>query len=317
MNPRTTVTFGNSVGKSIYMEINESSVRSYLEEDTDFEDIKIVEKFEGEHNYSFVFESERGKYVFRARKKASSERQLKNERRILDFLNNQGIEFAPETVYYDAEEGFHIVEFVGENEAGLGKLSDNELELWTESIVKLHSLDFEDFKDFCKEKNYEFQTPETRKEEMERIENHLDQTEDVRQSLLMWTREKLEEIREIDESQDRTGLSHGDLQNSTRKANDNLYIIDWEFAKFSYHPESDLADVFIDEELTEEQIETIKRTYRQKTSFAESLDKEIEKAKKLRLLFQISWSLNRFTDTDDSKYIGYAKDRKQKLEQLP
>lgn len=317
MKLRSTVTFGSSVVKSIYMEIDESEVRNYLGRNTDFEDVEIVERFEGEHNYSFVFESERGKYVFRARKKASSESQLKNERRILDFLNNQDIEFAPETVYYGAEQGFHVVEFVGENEAGLDELSDNELETWTENLVKLHSLRFEDFKEFCEEKGYDFSEPETREEKLGSIENHLDRALDVDQSLLAWARERLKDFREeMDESRDRVGLSHEDLQNSIRKTSEKLYFIDWEFAKFSYHPESDLVDVFIDEQLAKEQIEIIKQAYRRKTSFGGSLDREVEKAKKLRLLFQLSWSLERLAKNQDEKYLNYAEERKQILEKL-
>jgi aminoglycoside phosphotransferase (APT) family kinase protein len=299
------------------MEIEKSDVKKHLEENTDFEDNEIIERFEGEHNYSFVFESERGKYVFRARKEASSEHQLRNERRILEFLNEQGIEFAPETVYYDIEEGFHIVEFVGESEVRLDELIDNELEAWTETISELHSLKFEDFKKFCKERNYEFNKPETRKEKIERIEENLEQVENVNQSLLKWTKDKLEEVREeMNESHNRAGLSHEDLQNSTSKTENNIYIIDWEFAKFNHHPESDLADVFIDEELTEKQIERVMQTYRQKTNFVGSLENEVQKAKKLRLLFQISWSLNRFKDTRDSKYVEYAEERKNKLEKI-
>lgn len=285
-----------------------------------FEDIEIVEKLEGEHNYNYIFKSERGKFVLRKSKEHLDEEQrLRSERNVLKFLEHQGIKFIPRSVSYDNERDIHITTFVGSENTSLGKLSQKELENWVSNLSKIHSLNYEEFKSFCEERNYSYREPETVVQKIDEIRERLAEAESTDKELVEWAEEKLGELNysiELDEPR----LTHHDIHNSTRKSQNNLFVIDWEFAGFSYYPLEDLADILIDENLKKEQVELVIDQYKS-LSTIEITESVLTNNKKLKLLFQLSWSLveiskPRKNGESSEKYHNYARERKEKFNSI-
>jgi thiamine kinase-like enzyme len=99
-----------------------------------------------------------------------------------------------------------------------------------------------------------------------------------------------------------------------------VFIIDWEFTEFSYNPLEDLADILIDEQLSKEQSEFIIDRYRDLAKI-ELNDSVLKENKKLKILYQLSWSLVensklRENQKTPKKYLKYPKERKEKFNSI-
>jgi Ser/Thr protein kinase RdoA (MazF antagonist) len=162
-----------------------SSVRNFLKT-LGFEDVKLLENLEGEHNHNYVFRSDEGRFVLRQSKEhLDEENRLRSERNILEFLEYQGIEFAPKSISYNAERDIHITTFVGSEDISLGELKQNELENWISNLAELHSLSYEAFKEFCQNRNYSITSPETVSQKVEEIGEKLDHARNTEKELVM------------------------------------------------------------------------------------------------------------------------------------
>lgn len=299
--------------------MNKSKILNFLDSE-EFGEIEIIERLEGQHNHNYIFRSDGGKFVLRKSKEhLDEENRLRSERNVLEFLENQGVGFAPRSVSYDEERDLHITTFVGSENTSLEKLNQKDLEKWVSNLAKAHSLNYEDFQDFCEERNYQYNKPETVDEKVEEIREKLGEAENTDLELVEWAEQKLEELSYSSELNE-PRLTHHDIHNSTRKSQKNLFIIDWEFAGFSYYPLEDLADILLDEHLKDEQIELVIDQYKH-LSGIKFTDSMLGENKKLKLLFQLSWSLVEISKLEQNgepieKYREYAKERKQKFKLL-
>ena len=296
-----------------------SDVLTYLKS-RGFKDLEIKERLEGEHNYNYIFTSDRGKFVLRESKEhLDEENRLRSERNVLEFLEKQEIDFTPKSVSYDRERDIHVMTFVGSEDTSLGELDQRDLEKWASDLAKMHSLSYEGFKYFCEERNYTYEEPETVDDKVEQIRQKLAEVRNTDTELVEWAEQKLEEL-DCQSELVQPRLTHHDIHNSTRKDQGNLSVIDWEFAGFSYYPVEDLADALIDENLREEQIKIIVDQYK-RLSNIELTDSVLKESKKLKLLFQLSWSLveiSKLKQRSESteKYSKYARERKEKYNSI-
>jgi len=299
--------------------MKETEILNFLKSNN-FRNIEFIDRLEGEHNHNYIFKSDRGNFVLRKSKEHLDEKnRLRSERNILEFLEHQGLDFSPKSISYDEEKDIHITTFVGSENTSLEKLDQKALEKWVSNLIELHSLNYEDFKAFCEERNYKCGEPDTVDEKVDEIWEKLTKAENADKELVEWAEQKLEELNyssELDEPR----LTHHDIHNSTRKRQNNLFILDWEFAGFSHYPLEDLADILIDEHLKKEQIELVIDRYKHLSSI-ELTDSTLKESKKLKLLFQLSWSLVEISKLKKNrktkeKYRKYAKERKHKFEEL-
>lgn len=299
--------------------MEESSALNFLKSEG-FKDIEFHEMLEGEHNHNYIFSSDRGKFVLRKSKDhLDEENRLRSERNVLKFLEHQGINIIPKSTSYNEERDIHITTFVGSEDTSLGNLTQLDLEKWVSNLAEAHSLNYKDFKDFCKERNYQYSKPRTVGEKVEDIQEKLAEAGNTDRKLVEWAEQKLEELNyssELDEPR----LTHHDIHNSTRKSQNNLFIIDWEFAGFSYYPIEDLADILLGENLKQEQIELVIDQYKQLSSI-KITGSVLKESKKLKLLFQLSWSLVEISQLNQNgksteKYHEYARERKEKFNSI-
>lgn len=297
--------------------------RSYLNELEGFKDSEIEEVLEGKHNRNFVFTSQSGKYVLRVKKAEQEPGKLENEWKILEFLDEQDIEFAPKTVHFDRNKRVHIVEFVGEEDVELGNLDRDELESWVSNLAKLHSISYQEFTDFCQRKGYEKCRAESRTDIVQKWISKVPELEDVPNgdSIVNWVKDRLEDVKpEIEnESFERTGLTHGDLAHSTRKG-DQLYLIDWEFAKVTESPELSLVKLVVNE-VDREKFSEIVKIYRKETGI-QNFEHKLEMAEQSERLQTIVWLLERSAklkerEPEESKrLVKLAEQEKHKYTEL-
>lgn len=295
----------------------------YLRKQTRFEDFKLLESFEGENNQNFIFESKGAKYVLRKKKEISEQESLENEKRILEFLEYKGIDLAPNSISFDSEERIHIVSFVGKEGVDLEELNSQELEKWTKNLAEINRLTFEDYREFCEKQDYNYSKPVTQ-EEFERLQEDINSLEDSGyEELLQFSGDVIKSLKNDWDEGEVAGqeliLAHSDIANSTRRTDDNFYFIDWEFASFKYNPLSDIAILFTQTKLAEDQKSTIKETYRSKVNVSE-FEQKILWAQKFRHVFNIIWCLKRASNSESNdkknKYLNYAQSQKKDLSEL-
>ncbi len=295
----------------------------YLE-NNGFKNCEILDHFTGESNHNYIFRSGEEKLVLRSNlEDKESTYRLDQERKILKFLEKQEIDFVPRSIKLDENREIHITSYTGNTDISVEDMEIPLLEQWVEKLVKIHEIDYEDFKQFCIENGYEYNKPETIKKTIQKygFERLEYAEENVDHELLGWCREKLENIdRNIeDENQRRIGLSHGDIANNTRKEDPEIYFIDWELARFTQNPENMLSYLYIHEELSQEKYETIKQIY-QDIAGISGFDESLERSEKLTRVNDVIWALRRAAklqdkeNADEEEYIQLAEKRKQKFE---
>jgi hypothetical protein len=300
----------------------EKEAERYLRNLEEFEEVEVLERLEGKHNYSFIFRSENYKYVLRANKDSQAG-NLENERTVLELLEEKKIGFAPGSVHFDDGEHAHIVEFVGDIDIELGELEHSELERWVSKIADIHSLGFEEFQEFCWRNGYEAARVKAQSEVLSERQDTIQSVDAVPEAedLIIWTEKEIEKLKSRFESEsfENSGLTHGDLANSTRKG-DNLHLIDWEFAKFVEAPEMSLAKLLINE-VGKEKFSEITRIYREETE-VEDLERKLELAERSERLKTIVWLLERSANIreessdETERLIELAEEQKQKYTEL-
>ncbi len=287
-----------------------------------FENPSLVDCFSGEGNHNYIFESEGKKYVLRHNlEEQGSNNRLKQEYKILRFLEHESIDFAPQSILYDEENQVHITSFVGGEDAGLEDFSQTQLEIWVENLVTIHSLDFDDYRKFCEKQGFKYNEPETPKQNLQKFGHErfeYAQKNLGEKEIIDWTQEKLREVDKLIEENPngRVGLSHGDIANNTRVTSNEVYFIDWEFARFSYNPEGALSYVYIHEELGQNLYTNIKKLYEEKSD-VKLLEERLERSERATRVGDVVWALKRSAKlkkmdiTDWKDYFDLAKDRKK------
>jgi aminoglycoside phosphotransferase (APT) family kinase protein len=275
--------------------MRKQEVRDYLKKKTDFQESRLIDNFEGEHNQNFIFESYGKKYVLRKNREVVKNLSLDKERRILEFLNHLEIDFVPRSFHYDGERDIHIIEFVGENEVYLSELDDDLLDEWCQKLAQIHSIGFDEYRTFCSQEGYKVEEKEMDVDVGKKALEYLEYAEKIIdiEDIAAWTRKELENhIESETNSGAKDHLRHSDILGSTRTG-DKLYFIDWEFSGFSSKPEHDLMDVFLYRDLGAEKIENIKKYYGKHRNLPDTFGEEFENYSRLKSIFQITWRLKK------------------------
>lgn len=291
-----------------------------------FEEPSLVDYFSGEGNHNYIFESEGKKYVLRQNlEEQGSTNRLKQEYKILSFLEHESIDFAPRSILYDEENQVHITSFVGSEDLGLKDFSQAQLEKWVENLVTVHALDFDDYRKFCEKQGFNYDEPETPKQNLQKFGHErfeYAQKNFGEKEIIDWTQEKLREVDELIEENPngRVGLSHGDIANNTRVNSSEVYFIEWELGRFSYNPEGALSYVYIHEDLSQNLYTKIKKLYEEKSD-VKLLEERLERSERTTRVGDVIWALKRaaklkkMDKTDWKDYFDLAKDRKKQFQE--
>ncbi len=298
-----------------------SSAKEHLKQVKEFESFEILGREDGDNNYNFIFRSRDQKYVLRKKKQVSEDQSLRNERNILEFLEFKDVVNVPRSVFYDPGKELHVITFVGEEDVRLGQLNEQEIDLWTEKLLEINSLKFDDYRTYCEERNFEYKEPEHPLQKLESLREDLNSVsaETELDNLLERIIGDLEEKLGSGDGSE-AFLTHSDLSNSTRRTEQDFYLIDWEFAGFNLNRFSDLGIVLAHSQPSEKQKNRIRRSYRKKLSKSENFNEELDNAKRIRHVFNIVWCLKRISRSGDEdeveRYRSYVERQRKMLEQM-
>lgn len=299
------------------------SAEKYLEETSQFTDAQVLEEKQGDNNRNFVFRSDGEKYVLRKSKAISEQKNtLENERKILTFLENSGIDFVPRSIHFDSKEEIHVISFVGERSVEIEDLGTKKLRIWARKLTRIHEPDFQSYQEFCKQNNYSYTEPEKPIEKLKRFRKDFRQLDNRLQheELGAFVEEKLNYLIETKKSENlnETFLTHSDLAGSTRIEGNKFKFIDWEFAGFNYNPITDLAIILAHRDLNQKQVSALKSTYKDCLEIQGSFEKELHRAKNIRYIFNIIWCLERLpesTGSERERYLDFAQKQKKEFSQ--
>jgi len=189
---------------------------------------------------------------------------------------------------------------------------------------RLYKIKFKNFKSFCQKNNYpvllkpELPIDNFRKYGLERIALVLNYSKknETLENLTKWTVTKAEchekKLKKLKKT-DKFYLEFGDAGKNILANEDNIFMIDWEFARFAY----DFGGAYLWSHFFEKRE---KRKLFEKEYFRSfgGNKKEIEKLLNLNMstirLNEVIWSLMRFTETEDKKFLTEAAKRKKTYE---
>jgi|GEM_PF-4061408 Phosphotransferase enzyme family. len=251
---------------------------------------------EGWHNTTHFCSCQDKEFVVREPKNQDSD--LRNEHRTLQFLQDK--DFAPNTITF--ENGLHAMEKVGDRELGVDEMTENQLRKWGTMIADIHSEEFSEYRN-----SY----PEA---EMLSLEDWWQQKAGGWIEEIDGTHQRLlEEFTSVADmlsglESDRTGLVHADITSSTRiSETGELYVIDWEFARFTPRPEMWMAQPLAHGKLSAEEFTPAMQAYANRSGLAEpALQRSIEAGERMLSVFA-AISLARRYGAEDSrieKYLG-------------
>jgi thiamine kinase-like enzyme len=249
---------------------------------------------EGWHNTTHFCSCQDREFVVREPKNQDSD--LENEHRILRFLEDK--EFAPDTIAF--EDGLHAMEKVGDRELGVDEMTESQLRSWGTVLADIHSQDFSDYREIYPEaeilslEDWWRQKAGGWIEDIENTpENVLDAYAEVKRTL-----SKMES--------NRTGLVHADITASTRVSHGgDLYIIDWEFARFMPRPEMWMAWPLADENLNRQDFSPATQAYAKESGLSNPVLRESLQVGERMLSVSNAISLARRYSSEDPRVADY------------
>ena len=249
---------------------------------------------DGWHNTTHFCSCQNREFVVREPKNQDSD--LENEHRMLRFLEDK--KFAPDTIAF--EDGLHAVEKVGDRELGLDEMTESQLRRWGTMLADIHSQEFSDYRESYSEaemlslEDWWQQKAGGWIEDIENTpENLLDAYAEVKRTLSGM-------------ESNRTGLVHADITASTRiSSSGDLYIIDWEFARFMPRPEMWMAWPLADENLNRQDFSPATQAYAKESGLSNPVLRESLQVGERMLSVSNAISLARRYSPEDPRVADY------------
>lgn len=213
---------------------------------------------DGWHNTTHFCSCQDREFVVREPKNQDSD--LENEHRILQLLEDK--EFAPDTIAF--ENGLHAVEKVGDRELGVDEMTESQLRAWGTILADIHSQDLSDYR----ESYPEAEILPLEDWWQQKAGGWMEDIGDTPERLLDAYAEVKRTLSKIESG--RTGLVHADITASTRVSHDgDLYVIDWEFARFTPRPEMWMAQPLAHGKLSSEDFSPATKAYAEESGLSE------------------------------------------------
>ncbi len=254
-----------------------------------------VEKSEdGWHNTTHFCRCQNREFVVREPKNQDSD--LENEHKILRFLKDK--DFAPDTIAF--EDGLHAVEKVGDTDLGVDEMTRDQLRRWGTMLADIHSHDFSDYR----ESYSEAEMLSLEDWWQQKAGGWIEDIENTPENLLDAYTEVKRVLSEMESN--RTGLVHADITSSTRTSKSgDLYIIDWEFARFTPRPEMWMAQPLAHGRLTKKDFSPATQAYAKESGLPMAVLRESLQVGERMLSVFAAISLARRYSPEDPRVADY------------
>ena len=261
-----------------------------------------------------------------------SEDKITHESKILDMLEEAGVEDVPRKIYYEDSDLLGqpaLVEtFEGDQNVNVREMNDKQLENFARKLAEIHSLKPEIYNEKFGENEPE--TASMKKEMEGNFEKYSKQPYEEYKRKTDSFDSRVEEFfeRQKELYQEMTGsktdlpwrLVHGDPSNNVRTSENEIYLIDWELAKPGV-PRFELIYMFRHNKMEDEEREKFLENYRQHRNTWTGADKYAEKWEKFLAFNDMIWAAKRKERVkqkgdDPSKYEEMFERRLNQLEKF-
>lgn len=257
------------------------------------------------HNV-FLSENETGKYIIHEGKPVrDSGSDLSNAYTALRFLESNNISFVPKVIYFDAQKDILIQTYVGDHDVVFGELTNQQLDLFIQNLVSVHSFTQEEIQEFCISLDVSMLQVQTPCHSLhifgeERFEVVKQLCPD--KGVLAWIEPKLKKNIAATHSilsKKNPMLSMGDIGGNIRSDETDLYLIDWEFAALRYDHE--LAYIKIHSHPTSAQFHYMVERYAHHSDHAiDLLYQEIGMNEKITRVNDVIWAAMKWGQNIDN-----------------
>jgi predicted Ser/Thr protein kinase len=220
------------------MSINE--IKQYIKQ-IGLDNKPVISKLgQGESNNNFLIDYGNVKYVLRkSREDSTTKSRLYNENIILKFLEEEGLSFVPKVINYNKNKDILIISFIPGTSCSVKDLSIKQFDTLSKHLKKISNLKFIDFLNFCKKNKFKkpiIDSPEKSFKKYTLAPYKYIYKNEEDSNFLKWAKEKIETLTDNNKVNKRKGkisFNHGDLVDNLMIDKNDVYIIDWEFARFS------------------------------------------------------------------------------------
>jgi aminoglycoside phosphotransferase (APT) family kinase protein len=299
----------------------EKDIEDWLRQSNELRDPDIVEKREGEGNHNYIVRDGNAKYVLRASKEISDS-LLENERKALEFLEQEGVENVPRVIRFESrEDGDLLLEtYVGEKDLDAEDFTGTLVRDLARLLAEIHSIPLERWEEFTGEeaeavKNLEQVYLEDFAEwSKEPYREYLKRADSPRGDILELFEKQKELVDNLDfDIEVPQRLTHGDVAFNIRASGDEVFLVDWEFCHAGY-PANEVLYFFIHEDLDESQREIFLDEYRKHRELVGF--NETKKFYEQFLAFNdMIWAANR-VEQGEEQHQELLEDRMERLENM-
>lgn len=250
-------------------------------------------------------------------------RSFQNERLQLQFLEQEGVQFAPRSVIYDPEKEIHAITFLPGEDHSVADLPLDKIPQLVTDLITLEGLSYENFQVLCHKLGLHTPNPETTKELLQKcgydwleiVKGYAN--EEGAHEIIDWATPKIEAVKH--DSSERAEImryKHADLRwhdggGNIRLDGDKLSFLDWEGAGFTQDNLLELGDIIASIPNPQQQKERINLLI---SEYAHQKDVDIASLKK-DLLYTIRfskltdalWSAQRYLQLKDMGDTNWKK----------
>lgn len=223
------------------MILKKRNLGPYLESKKLFHDYKVIGVKSGLSNSNFIIEENGKKYIVRSNKDKPSKsiNILENEHHTLKFLESKNINFVPRSIYYDKENNIHILRYLDGKQKRFKNIS---LPRMQEAIEKLHQINIlaSEYDKYCKKHKIKQLQPKSEVESIHKqIISKLETVPTIHifYQYKKWILNRLKkDFTKYKINKNKIFLNHGDPADNLIIYKKEIFIIDWEYVRFTYGP---------------------------------------------------------------------------------
>lgn len=307
------------------MKLNE--LKKYLKEEMLFE-APIVKSLGKGNNYQVFRVTEDGvHYTLKMnRTDVVSNENLTAEYHMLQFLEEEGIDFVQQVVAYDKKNSILLLTYIAGTEVGINGLSLKRLEVFVAQLNQLHRLSYARYQKFCKKNKLKIVQIDTPVSHLERSGvkrfNIIDQWCKERE-IIEWIRPRLEAniqlVKKEKVNKKDIIFSHGDLAGANIFLDcGKMFFIDWDKARFIYNTDYYLNYIFIHGEVSKRRQKRIVELYARINKIKEEdLLVKIKERMQVTKINDIIWAVMMYVKMGkDKKYMRIADKRKKEYTEM-
>ena len=287
-------------------------LKKYLEEKLSQKINNISKSGEGENNNTFLIETSVSKYIAKQKKDNVNSNLLYNEYVILKYLEKEKINFCPKIISYDSSRNILITDYFPGKICLVKNMNKDKLDILLKNLSILHKLKYEKFMNFCNDNKFKIPVLNSTEKHFELVcttpYNYIKKKCNDKE-IYQWINEHYKYMKkEILKYKDELEFVHGDLRENLIEFDNNLFFIDWEFARFTNDYLTELADIIVYSDLPKETIDIFVNNYIEKTKLNHNnFIKKLSFALKFVSLGDVLWSANKYLTLKKIKNPNWTK----------